>query len=204
MDVDRDLIRRIVEEVVRKQLTTAASSSSALDLHVPAGRQGIFGTCDDAVAAASQAYRKWLGCSLEVKEACIAAMREVSLEHAASMAELAHAETGLGRPEDKVKKNLLQIHKTPGLEDVKPQVFTGDRGLTLVEKAPFGVICSVTPTTNPVATIINNSISMLAGGNAVVFNPHPRAKECCKKNDSAAESGCGEGRRAGEFDDLGG
>ena len=50
-----------------------------------------------------------------------------------------------------------------------------------MEKAPFGVIVSVTPTTNPVATIINNGISMVAAGNSVVFNPHPRAKGCCTK-----------------------
>ncbi|CAN0454075.1 unnamed protein product, partial [Phaeothamnion confervicola] len=86
--------------------------------------------------------------------------------------------TGLGRPEDKVRKNILQAKKTPGLEDIQPRVLTGDRGLTLFERSPYGVICSVTPTTNPVATIINNSITMLAAGNAVVFNPHPRAKKC--------------------------
>ena len=46
----------------------------------------------------------------------------------------------------------------------------------LEEYAPFGVICSITPTTNPTETIINNTISMIAGGNTVVFNVHPRAK----------------------------
>ena len=48
----------------------------------------------------------------------------------------------------------------------------------LEEYAPFGVICSITPTTNPTETIINNTISMIAGGNTVVFNVHPRAKRC--------------------------
>ena len=38
------------------------------------------------------------------------------------------------------------------------------------------MICSITPTTNPTETIINNTISMIAGGNTVVFNVHPRAK----------------------------
>jgi propionaldehyde dehydrogenase len=42
--------------------------------------------------------------------------------------------------------------------------------------APYGVIGSITPSTNPTATIINNSISMVSAGNSVVFNPHPAAK----------------------------
>ncbi|MCJ8347851.1 aldehyde dehydrogenase, partial [bacterium] len=55
----------------------------------------------------------------------------------------------------------------------------GDNGLTLIECSPYGVIGAITPTTNPTETIINNSIGMLAAGNAVVFNPHPRARRCC-------------------------
>ena len=53
---------------------------------------------------------------------------------------------------------------------------SGDMGLTLIENAPWGVIASVTPSTNPTATVINNAISMIAGGNAIVFAPHPNAK----------------------------
>src|SRR5436853_460028 len=54
---------------------------------------------------------------------------------------------------------------------------SGDDGLMLVERAPFGVICSITPCTNPTETIINNGIGMVAGGNSVLFNVHPTAKE---------------------------
>ena len=50
-------------------------------------------------------------------------------------------------------------------------------GLTIEEMAPFGVIGAVTPVTNPVETIINNTISMLAAGNSVVFNVHPSSKK---------------------------
>lgn len=66
----------------------------------------------------------------------------------------------------------------PGLEDLCPSAVTGDRGLTLVEPAPFGVIGAITPCTNPTSTIICNSIGMLAAGNAVVFSVHPLAKNC--------------------------
>ncbi|MBR5817854.1 MAG: aldehyde dehydrogenase EutE, partial [Clostridia bacterium] len=50
-----------------------------------------------------------------------------------------------------------------------------DNGLTLTEMAPFGVVGSITPSTNPSETVICNSIGMIAAGNGVVFNPHPGA-----------------------------
>ena len=56
-----------------------------------------------------------------------------------------------------------------------PIAFSGDDGLTIVERAGYGVIGSITPTTNPTETVINNGIGMVAGGNAVVFNAHPYA-----------------------------
>ncbi|MBQ4783313.1 aldehyde dehydrogenase family protein, partial [Pectobacterium versatile] len=53
---------------------------------------------------------------------------------------------------------------------------SGDGGLTLMEYSAYGVIGSITPTTNPTETIINNSIGMLAAGNTAVFSPHPRSR----------------------------
>jgi aldehyde dehydrogenase len=85
-------------------------------------------------------------------------------------------ETGMGRYEDKMEKNLLVADKTPGPEILQPIAWSGDRGLTLTERAPYGVIASITPSTNPTATIINNAIGMISAGNAVVFNVHPMAK----------------------------
>jgi acyl-CoA reductase-like NAD-dependent aldehyde dehydrogenase len=92
------------------------------------------------------------------------------------LAELAVSETGLGRVDDKIKKNLLVINQTPGLEDLEPFVWTGDHGLTLVEWAPYGIIGAAGPSTNPSETVINNGISMVAGGNSVVFAAHPRRR----------------------------
>ena len=80
------------------------------------------------------------------------------------------SETGLGRVEDKVKKNVLAASRTPGTEILQPRAFTGDHGLTLTERAPYGVICSITPCTNATETVINNAIGMVAGGNGVVIN----------------------------------
>ena len=69
-----------------------------------------------------------------------------------------------------------------------------DSGLTLTELAPWGVIGAVTPSTNPAATIINNGLSMIASGNAVVFGAHPLAKNVTNRtihlmNAASAEVG---------------
>lgn len=59
---------------------------------------------------------------------------------------------------------------------------TGDAGMAVVEWAPVGLVGSITPTTNPTSTIINNTISILSAGNAVVFNVHPSAKKTSAEN----------------------
>ena len=113
-------------------------------------------------------------------------MRRAALTHATALAEHAVRETGLGRMPDKVQKNLFAAEKTPGVEDIVSVSWSGDGGLTIVERAPWGVIGSITPITNPTSTIINNSIYLVAGGNAVVYNFHPGAKRllCSRGGDS--------------------
>lgn len=87
----------------------------------------------------------------------------------------------MGNKEDKFLKNKAALDNTPGIEDLTTTALTGDGGMVLFEYSPFGVIGSVTPSTNPTETIINNSISMLAAGNSVYFSPHPGAKNISLK-----------------------
>jgi propionaldehyde dehydrogenase len=136
----------------------------------------VFSSVDEAVGAAGDAQKKLLKLSVAARSAIIANMRLRFQEEVEFLANLAVVETGLGRVQDKIAKNHLAAEKTPGVEDVRPEAFTGDHGLTVVERAPFGVIGAVTPSTNPSETTVNNSIITLAGGNSVVFNPHPGAR----------------------------
>ena len=153
--------------------TTTVSTSIGIHL----SGDGIFPTIDAAVEAAWNAYLAYGPMGLDQRHAIIASVRESMREHAAELAQMARQETGLGRAEDKLRKNLLVANRTPGPEDLAPQAVTGDQGMTITEYAPYGVIGAITPTTNPTATIINNAISILSAGNAVVFNVHPNAKQ---------------------------
>ncbi|MGM3182478.1 MULTISPECIES: aldehyde dehydrogenase family protein [Dickeya] len=135
---------------------------------------GIFDSLDDAVQAAAYAQQQLN--SLELRQQVIKAIRVAGERYAQVLAEMAVAETGMGRVVDKYVKNVSQARHTPGIECLSAEVLTGDNGLTLIENAPWGVVASVTPSTNPAATVINNAISMIAAGNSVVFAPHPSAK----------------------------
>jgi len=147
-----------------------------------AGELGIFPTIGQAVEAAGEAYRAFHVRGLEQRRGVVESIRRVMRENAERLAHLAHEETGLGRAEDKVLKNRLVIDKTPGPEDLEPTAWSGDRGLTITEHAPYGIVASITPTTNPTATIINNTIAGVSAGNALVFNVHPNAKRVSAKN----------------------
>ncbi|KJS20094.1 MAG: aldehyde dehydrogenase [Clostridiaceae bacterium BRH_c20a] len=142
---------------------------------------GTFSTVDQAVEAAYIAQKKIMTLTLENRQTLIDAMREGVLKNEDLLAEMAVKESGMGRVPDKILKNRLAAQKTPGTENLKTEAFTGDRGLTIIEMAPYGVIGSITPVTNPVATIINNSISMIAAGNSVVFCVHPNARAASLK-----------------------
>ncbi len=137
---------------------------------------GVFADLDRAVDAAHLAFAQLDGTTLEIRAKMIEAMRQICLAEVENLSHMAVQETGLGRVDHKLKKNHLATTKTPGIEILRPQAYSGDHGLMLTERAPYGVIGAITPTTNPTETIICNAIGMIAGGNAAVFNVHPGAK----------------------------
>ncbi|MBE6624859.1 MAG: aldehyde dehydrogenase EutE [Ruminococcaceae bacterium] len=136
---------------------------------------GAFEDMKDAIDAAEQGYKAIRAMSLEQREKLIAIIRDLCRSEAPTMAALGVGETKMGRVDHKIAKHILVADKTPGTSDIVAQVKTGDYGLTLTEMAPFGVVGSITPSTNPSETVICNSIGMIAAGNGVVFNPHPNA-----------------------------
>lgn len=133
---------------------------------------------DSAVAAARRAYLQLGNLPLSVREQMVSHIRRLMRENAQLLAYEAWQETGMGRYEDKIQKNLLNANKTPGSEILTPIAWSGDDGLALVEYAPYGVIGAIIPSTNPTSTVICNAIGMVAAGNAVVFNAHPGARAC--------------------------
>ena len=136
---------------------------------------GVYSDMNDAIEAATRGYKAIRAMSLEEREKIIAIIRDLCRKEAPIMAEMGVAETKMGKVAHKIAKHNLVADKTPGTSDIISAAKTGDYGLTLTEMAPFGVVGSITPSTNPSETVICNSIGMIAAGNGVVFNPHPGA-----------------------------
>ncbi len=180
LQIDEERIAAIVQRVVadlRQERPIADGQSPISNIQSSSGQDGIFPDIDSAIAAAQVGHQRLMALPVARRDVIISQMRQAARENAQVLAHEAWQETGMGRYEDKIQKNLLVANKTPGTEDLKPLVFTGDHGLTLVERAPYGVIGAITPSTNPTSTILCNAIGMVAAGNAVVFNCHPGAKK---------------------------
>lgn len=167
MAVDESMVRSIVQSV----MANMHIQESAVGMH------GVFTDMNEAIAAAKEAQKVVRNMSLDQREKIISVIRRKTHENCEILANMGVNETGMGNVGDKILKHKLTADKTPGTEDLQTIAWSGDRGLTLVEMGPFGVIGAITPATNPSETVICNSIGMLAGGNTVVFNPHPNAKK---------------------------
>lgn len=170
-------IEQVVAAVLQNLNGGAPAPTTGYDGSQYNGRKyiGVYTDMNDAIDAATAGYKAVRAMSLEEREKIIFAIRELCRKEASVMAKLGVAETKMGRVEHKTAKHILVADKTPGTADIVAQVKTGDYGLTLTEMAPFGVVGSITPSTNPSETVICNSIGMIAAGNGVVFNPHPNA-----------------------------
>ena len=157
----RDIVLEVVSKLKQEEET--------------AGSLGIFETMKEAIDASIAAQKVMHSLSMDGREKIIQNIRKHTIEKAEALAVLGVEETGMGNVSHKILKHKLVAEKTPGTEDITTTAWSGDRGLTLVEMGPFGVIGAITPCTNPSETIICNTIGMIAGGNTVVFNPHPAA-----------------------------
>lgn len=169
MSVNENLVSDIVKEVMARIGMSETEN---------APMRGIFNDMNEAIAAAKKAQQIVKKMTMDQREKIISVIRRKTIENAELLARMAVEETGMGNVGHKILKNKLVAEKTPGTEDITTTAWSGDRGLTLVEMGPFGVIGAITPCTNPTETVICNSIGMIAGGNTVVFNPHPAAVKC--------------------------
>ena len=165
MSVKEEQIKSIIENVIANLGVNKNESKEP----------GLFDDMNDAIRAAKEAQKVMQKMPLDFREKIINNIRKKTLENAETLAKMAVEETGMGNVGDKILKHQLLAEKTPGTEDIKTEAWSGDRGLTLVEMGPFGVIGAITPCTNPSETILCNSIGMIAGGNTVVFCAHPAA-----------------------------
>lgn len=174
--MENNMIDDVIKQVIEDLKKDGSINESCIDCQK---NYGVFDNINDAIEAADKAQKQLYNLSIDERDRFADVIRETVLkeENLNLISKMAVEETEIGRVSDKIIKNKVAATKTPGKEDLKTNALTGSNGLMLEEFCPFGVIGSITPTTNPTETIISNSISMIVGGNSVVFSPHPRAKK---------------------------
>jgi len=120
----------------------------------------------------------------QIDDVCLAIGWEVYEDsNIEQLAQLAVEETGMGNVEDKIKKHKGKILGV--IADIKGAKSVGlieeDREKKIKKYAkPVGVVGALTPVTNPTATPGSNAVTVLKGRNAVIFAPHPNAKNSSK------------------------
>lgn len=172
MDINVDNLQKLVTRAFNELQQESKDVSTVVG-------DGVFATMDEAVKASAAAQKKFACCGMVDRDHFVQAIRDAVLEPN-TLEEISWdtvAQTGIGCYEHKLVKNRLAAEKTPGTEDLTTWASSGDDGLTITEYCPFGVIGAITPTTNPTETVICNGIGAIAGGNSIVFSPHPRAKK---------------------------
>lgn len=176
MQFDENIIRNVVAQVLAEvgPMPSAPSSGSTASA---GGQFGIFYDAESAVTAARAAYEKFRGCKLEDRKRVIDIIRRISIEQCEELGTMEMNETKIGRLDHKIEKLRTLGEQTPGVEFLETKCFSGDHGLAVIERAPFGVIGAITPVTHSLPTITGNAVSMLAGGNTIVVNPHPSGKK---------------------------
>jgi aldehyde dehydrogenase len=195
-NIDQDTLRSVVENVLLK-LNAGAPAATAPTPPAPApvaataapapaqdsscncdkapgigGKHGVFAHVCQASEAAHNAFLELQKLGVAGRARVIEIVKDLCTTNAAAWGKFELEETKIGRLDHKIGK--LEIVKfVPGVEWLRPDAMSGDNGITLEEYAPFGVVGAILPVTHSIPTLAGNVISMVAAGNAIVFNPHP-------------------------------
>lgn len=176
MQINEELIRSVVTQVIQ-EVRSGSPQSSGQSAARAAGRFGVFDCAEEAVAAARQAFEQLRSRPLEDRRRAIDHIRRISIEGAVELGTMEMEETGIGRLQHKIEKLETLGRLSPGTEFLNTQAYSGDKGLAVIEHAPFGVIGAITPVTHSLPTITGNAVSMIAAGNTLVVNPHPSGRQ---------------------------
>ena len=168
---------RIAPEATRTATSANASKAGAADATSPV---------TELVARARAAQRVFETWSQEQVDMAVVAAGWAVMEPARNreLAERAVADTGIGNVEDKVRKNhrktLGLLRDLQGARSVGVIAEDSARGLIEIAR-PVGVVCAITPSTNPGATPANKIINALKGRNAVIVAPSPKGWGTCAR-----------------------
>ena len=144
-------------------------------------KTSVENTIDQLVKKGVKALQEFDAYDQEKIDYIVAKASVAALDQHGKLAKLAIDETQRGVFEDKATKNLFACEhvinhmrhmKTVGVID-EDEV----NGITTIAD-PIGVLCGITPTTNPTSTTIFKCLIALKTRNPIIFSFHPSALNC--------------------------
>ena len=161
----------------------------------------------DAVEAVAAAQKQFKTADQETVDRVVAAMVEAGAGQARRLGQLAHDETGFGRPESKEQKNLFATRTLASrMDGMRTAGIIGKSadGDVWTVATPMGVVAALVPSTNPTATAFYKAIIAAKARCGIVVSPHPRAARCTAEAlDVVAQAAYGAGAPEGLFACLG-
>lgn len=145
------------------------------------GKSEVQVMIDGLVEKAQKALQEFLSYDQETIDHIVHEMALAGLDKHQELARMAVEETGRGVYEDKVIKNMfateyiwhnIKKEKTAGILEENDM-----EGYVEVAE-PVGVICGVTPTTNPTSTTLFKCLIAVKTRNPIIFGFHPSAQKC--------------------------
>ncbi len=137
---------------------------------------------NEARDAVESAYLAWLTVAkfdqAKIDRIC-EAMAQAGLRDALRLGQMAHDETGFGKPEDKREKNRFAAEDVwNAFRNMKTVGVVKDGGSIVEIASPRGVVAAIIPSTNPTSTAIFKIIIAIKSRNTIVLSPHPSAAKC--------------------------
>jgi acyl-CoA reductase-like NAD-dependent aldehyde dehydrogenase len=128
---------------------------------------------------AKEAARQFRTYNQNQTDEIVKAVYQAAFDSRIALAKLAHEETGIGKWEDKARKNTIASRFV--YEDIKDRQTCGiiSESIFLTEIAqPIGPVFCITPITNPTSTAIFKILIALKTRNPVIIRPHGAARKC--------------------------
>src|SRR5688500_16528473 len=140
MQATEDLIRNVVTEVLKNLNGSGLGARANAASKSFVGRRGVFTCVNEAVAAATAAFEQLSERTIEDRKRVIDHIRRISIDQCVELGTIEMEETKIGRLVHKIEKLKTLGERTPGVEFLRSEVFSGDHGLAVIEHAPFGVV----------------------------------------------------------------
>ena len=128
MQINETLIRSVVAQVLAEVGRAPMVAGKSF-----AGRNGVFTCANEAVAAARDAFEQLSERTVEDRKRIIGHIRRISIDQCVELGTMEMNETKVGRLEHKIEKLKTLGEKTPGVEFLRSEVYSGDHGLAVIE-----------------------------------------------------------------------